>query len=100
MPGRWSARRDPESLAEEVVRRGLNVRATEELVRRRANQPETTSAPRPQDRDANTVALEKELGTTLGLRVTVAPKRRGGSLTLHYSSLYQLDRVLGLLRRS
>jgi ParB family transcriptional regulator, chromosome partitioning protein len=87
---------DPAALAVEVVRRGLNVRATETLVRRRAAQP----PPRPRHtRDADTAALERELATTLGLRVTLAPKRRGGSLTLHYASLDQLDRVLALLRR-
>ena len=87
---------DPTALAEEVVRRGLNVRATENLVRRRADQP----PPRPRrGRDADTLALEEELATTLGLRVAVMPKRRGGSLTLHYASLDQLDRVLALLRR-
>ena len=48
---------------------------------------------------ADTAALEQELATALGLRVTLAPKRRGGSLTLHYASLDQLDRVLALLRR-
>jgi len=87
---------DPAALALEVVRRGLNVRATENLVRRRAAQPQ----PQPRRaRDADTEALEQELATVLGLRVTVAPKRRGGSLTVHYASLDQLDRVLALLRR-
>jgi ParB family chromosome partitioning protein len=87
---------DPAALAVEVMRRGLNVRATETLVRRRAAQPQ----PRPRsERDADTVVLERELATTLGLRVTLAPKQRGGSLTLHYASLDQLDRVLALLRR-
>jgi ParB family chromosome partitioning protein len=82
-------------LAVEVVRRGLNVRATEKLVRRRATQP----APRPHPaRDTNTLALEGELATALGLRVTLAPKRRGGSLTLHYTTLDQLDHVVALLR--
>jgi ParB family transcriptional regulator, chromosome partitioning protein len=85
---------DPAALALEVVRRGLNVRATERLVRRRAAQP----APRPA-RDTNTLALEGELATALGLRVTLAPKRRGGSVTLHYTTLDQLDRVVALLRR-
>jgi ParB family transcriptional regulator, chromosome partitioning protein len=86
---------DPAGLAQEVVRRGLNVRATEKLVRRRAAQP----APRPRlARDTNTLALERELATALGLRVTLAPKRRGGSVTLHYSTLDQLDRVVALLR--
>jgi ParB family chromosome partitioning protein len=87
---------DPAALAQEVVRRGLNVRATENLVRRRAAQPQPR--PRPAN-DADTVALERELATTLGLRVTLAPKRRGGSLTVHYASLDQLDRLLALLRR-
>jgi ParB family chromosome partitioning protein len=86
---------DPAPLAEEIVRRGLNVRATEELVRRRAAAP--PPKPRP-PRDADTAALERELAVALGLRVTLAPQRRGGSLTLHYASLDQLDRILQLLR--
>jgi ParB family chromosome partitioning protein len=85
---------DPAALAEEVVRRGLNVRATERLVQRRAE----TSALKRRPRDADTLALERELGAVLGLRVTLEPKKRGGTLTLHYASLDQLDRVLRLLR--
>ena len=86
---------DPAALAGEVVRRGLNVRATELLVRRRAARPEPRQR---QPRDADTLALERELGATLGLRTTLTPKGRGGSLTLHYASLDQLDRILALLR--
>jgi ParB family transcriptional regulator, chromosome partitioning protein len=67
-----------------------------EVVRRRAAQPQPRAK---RDRDADTVVLERELATALGLRVTLAPKRRGGSLTLHYATLDQLDRVLALLRR-
>jgi ParB family chromosome partitioning protein len=85
---------DPEALAQEVVRRGLNVRATERLVQRRAEIPR----PRHPIRDADTLALERELGAHLGLRVTLERKQRGGALTLHYASLDQLDRVLALLR--
>jgi ParB family transcriptional regulator, chromosome partitioning protein len=85
---------DPVALAEVVVRRGLNVRATERLVQRRAGTP----PPRRRTRDADTVALERELAAVLGLRVTLEAKKRGGTLTLHYTSLDQLDRVLRLLR--
>ena len=85
---------DPVALAAEVVRRGLNVRATERLVQRRAGK----RPPKRRPRDADSVALERELGTLLGLRVTLEPKKRGGVLTLHYTSLDQLDRVLDLLR--
>jgi ParB family chromosome partitioning protein len=86
---------DPAALAGEVVRRGLNVRATELLVRRRAARPEPRQR---KPREADTVALEHELAAALGLRVSLLPKGRGGSLTLHYASLDQLDRVLKLLR--
>src|SRR5271166_588519 len=85
---------DPVALAAEVVRRGLNVRATERLVQRRAEIPLPTRRPR----DADTVVLERELAAALGLRVTLEPKQRGGALTLHYTNLDQLDRVLRLLR--
>ena len=85
---------DPAALAAEIVRRGLNVRATEALVRRRAGAP-----PQPRAaRDADTLALERELAAALGLRVSLAPRSRGGSLTLYYASLDQLDRILRLLR--
>jgi ParB family chromosome partitioning protein len=85
---------DPVALAAEVVRRGLNVRATEKLVQRRSEMPQ----PKRRLRDADTLTLERELGDRLGLRVTLDQKKRGGSLTLHYVSLDQLDRVLSLLR--
>jgi ParB family chromosome partitioning protein len=85
---------DPLALADEVVRRGLNVRATERLVQRRALPPRSEAS----RRDADTVALEREIAASLGLRVTLEPRARGGSLTLHYASLDQLDRVLRLLR--
>jgi ParB family chromosome partitioning protein len=42
--------------------------------------------------------LERELSAALGLRVSIAAGRRGGTLSLHYKSLDQLDRVLALLR--
>jgi len=86
---------DPVGLAAEVVRRGLNVRATERLVQRRARLP---AAPPRAVRDADTVALERDLGARLGLRISLEPKARGGALTLHYQNLDQLDRVLHLLR--
>src|SRR4029077_9916981 len=83
---------DTTALDAEVVRRGLNVRATERLVQRRAE------APRRQIRDADTLALERDLGAVLGLRVRLEQKKRGGPGPPHYASLDQLDRVLKLLR--
>jgi ParB family chromosome partitioning protein len=86
---------DPETLATEIIRRGLNVRVTEQLVKRRgAARGGSVRAVR----DADVAALESDLTRALGLRVTIAGKARGGALTLHYASLDQLDRLLALLR--
>ena len=86
---------DPAALAAEIIRRGLNVRVTEQLVNRRAA-PKRAAA--RQARDADTAALERDLSRALGLKVTIAGKARGGALTLHYANLDQLDRLLALLR--
>jgi len=89
------AAEDPVALCVEIIRRGLNVRGTEQLVKRRvASRP----AAMREKRDADTVALERDLARAVGLKVTIASKVRGGALTLHYSNLDQLDHLLTLLR--
>jgi ParB family chromosome partitioning protein len=45
------------------------------------------------------LALEGELADSLGLRVSLTQRGEGGSLTLHYRSLEQLDDLLDRLRR-
>ncbi|MEX2009638.1 MAG: ParB/RepB/Spo0J family partition protein [Dongiaceae bacterium] len=82
---------DPAALAEQVVARGLNVRQTERLVQQRQSAP---SAKTPREKDADTVALERDLSALLGLRVTIGIQGRGGALTIHYRTLEQLDDVL------
>jgi ParB family chromosome partitioning protein len=89
------AAEDPAALAAEIIRRGFNVRVTEQLVKRRA--APRRANPR-QARDADTASLEHDLTQALGLRVTISGKARGGALTLHYANLDQLDRLLALLR--
>jgi ParB family chromosome partitioning protein len=86
---------DPAALAAEIIRRGLNVRMTERLVQGRTGKRPPSAR---QLRDADTAALERDLSSVLGLRITIAAKPRGGALTLHYRDLDQLDRLLALLR--
>jgi ParB family chromosome partitioning protein len=43
--------------------------------------------------DADLDALERQLGDILGLKVQVTHKGQGGTVTLHYSSLDQLDMI-------
>jgi ParB family chromosome partitioning protein len=88
---------DAERLAEEVVARGLNVRQVETIARE-ASETGGKSVKRALRRragkNANLVALEKQLSDALGLVVTIDERRRGGVLTIRYRSLEQLDDVL------
>jgi ParB family transcriptional regulator, chromosome partitioning protein len=86
---------DPTALAEDVIRRGLNVRQAELLAQ--AAKPGRVPTP---PKDADTAALERDLGNLLGLRVTVNFAGRGGALTIHYRTLEQLDDVLRRLNQT
>ncbi|MEG3168858.1 ParB/RepB/Spo0J family partition protein [Sphingomonas sp. LB3N6] len=85
---------DVEALADQVVSRGLSVRETERLARdakpgrRRSGKPAEPRIP-----DADIAALERQLADLLGLQVKVAHTETGGTLTLSYSTLDQLDMV-------
>jgi ParB family chromosome partitioning protein len=84
---------DPEALAEEVVRRGLSVRDTEKLAK-----AGKTPRRRPQSSvysgsQADISALERQLGDLLGVKVTIRHGTAGGSVTLAYSTLDQLDMI-------
>jgi ParB family transcriptional regulator, chromosome partitioning protein len=82
---------DPVKLAEQVVTRGLNVRQTEAL----AAAGTKPRAPRAQDPE--TRAVERDLTAKLGLKVGIKHGRRGGTLTIAYNDLDQLDGLIRLL---
>jgi ParB family transcriptional regulator, chromosome partitioning protein len=91
---------NPEALTREVIRKGLSVRQTEEQARRERMKPGAGSdIARASARnaakavDADLQALERQLGDMLGLKVQVSHKGRGGAVTVHYSSLDQLDMI-------
>lgn len=89
---------DPESAAKRVVEKGLSVRDVEAMARApEVKSAATPRAPKP-DRDADTVALESDLAAALGLDVTLSPKGAGGTLTIRYTDLDQLDMLARKLR--
>jgi len=80
--------------AQEVVAKELSVRATEVLVKRLAN-PAASQRPPDNDKDADTLHLERRLTDRLGAPVNIKQGRRGhGELVIKYSSLDELDGVL------
>ncbi len=94
------AARDPLAALETVIRRGLNVRDTERLVKEEAAPPapalprEPARSSVPGKKDADTRALEADLAAALGLEVAIDHKPKGsGVITIAYRSLDQLDDV-------
>lgn len=91
---------DPVALARQILEEGLSVREAEKLgkasrgKRRRAGGKSAARAP---GKDADTLALERELGNVLGLKVDVEFDGLGGKLTLEYTSLEQLDDLVDRL---
>jgi ParB family chromosome partitioning protein len=89
---------DPVELAREIIVKGLSVRQAEDRARREklrtipgAGRANARSAAKTVDADLD--ALEHQLGDILGLKVQVSHKGQGGAVTLHYSSLDQLDMI-------
>lgn len=90
---------DPISLAETVVRDGLNVRQTEKLAQMAGAgdaKAKTKSAAKP-EKDTDVIALERSLSSLLGLHVTIQGHGQGGSLAIQYNSLEQLDGIIARL---
>lgn len=91
---------DPVSVAREVVKRGLNVRQTEDLMRGGAPTKPKKAGGRsgastdPTLKDVDLVNLEEEISARIGLKVAITPQGKGGSITIHYQTLDQLDDVL------
>lgn len=87
---------DPEAAAKKAVARGLSVRDVEAMAR--APEVKSLGRPRKPEKDADALALERELSSTLGLDVTLSPKGSGGELAIRYASLEQLDMLVRRLR--
>ena len=80
-------------LARVVIARGLSVRQTEKLVK----EPKALGKERaPKSaKDADTRALEGDLSAALKMAVSIAhnPGQEGGSITIRYKNLEQLDEL-------
>ncbi len=87
---------DAEQIAWRVMELDMSVRALEaELRADKAHQTKGKPASKAKPvKDADTRALEKRLSDNLGLEVTVDHRGEGGTLTIKYKDLDQLDAVL------
>lgn len=73
---------------------GLNVRQTEELVRRlREGQPEPAAPSEPTPPDPHLAALEAEFRAALGTKVDLTRTERSGRLVIHFYSDEELQAI-------
>ena len=91
---------DPESMAREIVERGLNVRQVEALAKERAHSSGKAGTRKPRGKSPDTIALEQRLSDALGLAVTLAERGSGGVLQIHYRAPDQLEGVLRRLEQN
>jgi len=80
------------SVFQTVLNLSLNVRQTEELVRKLAGQkPDKAKKP---SRNADVHDVEKRLQNSLGTKVTLKHGKKGGTVTIYYYSGEELDALL------
>lgn len=75
-----------------ILKHDLNVRQTEDLVRRLSGlKPEQPLKPAP---SPEITALEERLRQRLGTKVSLNPRKKGGTLVIHYYSDEELNALL------
>ena len=88
-----------DTIAKEVISKNMSVRETEKFIadilgRAPKDKPDAVR-PSGKAKDADTLALEKDVSDLLGMRVTIAPHGPcTGMVTILYKSLDQLDDVV------
>ena len=86
-------------VAKQVVAKSLSVRQTEALVRRVQRETPDSKSRKKGVVDPNIRALQDDLAERLGARVSIDHGQRGkGKLVIEYSSLDELDGILGHIK--
>ncbi|OUS14885.1 chromosome partitioning protein ParB [Rhodospirillales bacterium 47_12_T64] len=106
---------NPTDLANQITSKGLSVRETERLAKALKKElvaPEEAQVQKSKlsgsklkpstgpQKDADTLALERDLSNMLGLKVTIDFHGKGGALSISYDTLEQLDNVLHRLTQA
>jgi ParB family chromosome partitioning protein len=93
---------DALAFAQAIIKKGLSVRATEQMVKKGLGTGKTTatkSSSTGRRKDADTVALEQELSAALGMKTEIdhSPNKENGRLIINYRSFDQLDDLMRVL---
>lgn len=86
------------AVAETVVKNGMNVRQTEDLVRKFSGEKAKNLPAEPRI-SADVKDLENELRTILGTKVTLKHSDQGGTVTIHYYSQEELESLIDRIKK-
>ena len=92
---------DPAEAANLMIERGMSVRQAETLATARVHTETTRAqvAKEPGQSNANLRAVEDDLTEQLGLKVSISFNGQGGTVSLRYLNLDQLDHIVAKLGR-
>ncbi len=81
---------EPQIIADVIIKKELNVRQTEALIKRMLKGESLQKA----IRDPEVSSLEEEISKKVGHKVRITNKGEGGNVTISYNSLEELDIIL------
>ncbi|MEH6692287.1 MAG: ParB/RepB/Spo0J family partition protein [Pseudorhizobium pelagicum] len=90
---------DPVALARTIVAKGMSVRDAERLAQNDVKAQTQPQGAKAEQKDSDTLALERTLSDSLGLEVKIAHKGGNGQMRITYRSLEQLEEICRLLER-
>lgn len=80
--------------ADEIIKKELNVRETEQLVKRLTQQKQIK---KKKEDDVEYLAIEERLREVLGTKVKIMNNKNKGKIMIEYYSLDELDRLISLV---
>jgi len=80
-------------LLSQIVKNGLSVRQTEELIRRLTDEQPAKKAHPAHRGGADSHALEDRMRRTLGTKVSLFRSKKGGTIVIHFYSEEELDAI-------
>jgi ParB family chromosome partitioning protein len=83
-----------------VVRKGLSVRKTEDLIRRLKNEKKKPKVARKSSEDLHLVSLADDLSRHFGTKVVIKKRGHRGKVEIEFYSNDDLDRLLSRLRQT
>ena len=90
---------DPVALARTIVAKGMSVRDAERLAQNDVKAQTQPQGAKAEQKDSDTLALERTLSDSLGLEAKIAHRGGNGQMRITYRNLEQLEEICRLLER-